>query len=123
MIKISILLRKNCLNCGKEYETCPTCEAMRGKVFAWRQDFCSTKCFKDYQTLGGLIMRIHTNGKTYTLKDYDYKKGLYTTTNDITLRQKEIQTFILSQEEFEELKTLNMPKKVDKNKISKGDVE
>ena len=68
-------------------------------------------------------MRIHTNGKTYTIKKYDFKKGKYITSNDVNLEQEEIEAFILTQEEFQELKMLNMPKPVNKNKVDKGEVE
>jgi len=64
-------------------------------------------------------MRIHTNGKTYTIKQYDFKKGEYVTSNGVKLAQEEIEAFILTQDEFQELKVLEMPKAIDRNKVDK----
>ena len=50
----------------------------------------------------------------YTLKKYDFKKGEYVTSNDIKLKEEEIDVFILNKEEFGELKEFKTPIKAVK---------
>ena len=112
-----------CKNCGSDFEICIPCEKMRGRIFAWRQEFCSIKCFKNFLENGGEKMRIHTNGKSYTIGEYDFAKGNYITTNGIKMKQKDIQTFILSQDELQELKMLTVERKLTRAKITNKEEE
>lgn len=104
----------NCLNCGTKYESCATCEAQKS-YYSYRLDFCSIGCFKNYQLIGGNIMRIHTlDSKTYTVKKYDFKTGKFTTTNDLTFKKEEIGTWIFTREDYDSLEKFVLPKSTKK---------
>jgi len=105
-----------CKNCGKAYESCKSCDS-RTTFFAWRTEFDNIKCFKDYIKKGGKIMRAHIKGKGYTIKEYDFKKGTYIASNDIVFKEEEIDTFILTKEDFEKLKKYKEPKAIAKKKV------
>ena len=98
----------NCLNCGTHYKLCSTCESMRGRVFYWRQDFCSINCFVEYER-GGSKMRIQYEGKTYTLAQYNHADDVYITTDKKKLKRKDIQGFMLNSKEMEEVLNYNKP--------------
>lgn len=51
-------------------------------------------------------MRVQYESKMYALKTYDFKNNKYVTTNDIELTEDDIQAFVLSKDEFKELKNL-----------------
>lgn len=97
-----------CKFCGKEYELCKTCESMRGRVFAYKQFFCSIECFKKNERGAG-IMTIQYKGLTYNIKNYDLDKGEYTTSNDILVKEEDVEAFILSLEDFKKIKDYKKP--------------
>lgn len=111
-----------CQNCGEKYENCPKCEAQKGKIFMWRQYFCSIDCFKNYEKYGGNKMRIQYEGKTYTIKEYNIEKGSYETTNNLKVKEEDIQAFVLTLDEYKELKSFKETVKKTYKKEEKEDV-
>lgn len=62
-------------------------------------------------------MRAYIDGKSYTIKEYDLKKGAYTASNDIVFKEGDIDTFILTKEDFEKVKKYKEAKAVSKKKV------
>lgn len=96
-----------CGNCGREYESCKTCEG--AKNFAYRNFFCSILCFMKFEE--GDNMRIEYDGKRYTLESYDHKNNKYKVKGlDLILKRKDIKTFMISSDDLEEALKLRLTK-------------
>lgn len=49
-------------------------------------------------------MRIEYKGKRYTVDKYDFSKGVFDLTNGEKIREREITSFILNNEDYKKLK-------------------
>ena len=111
-----------CEQCGKIYEVCTKCS--QSGVYKWRLHFCSVNCFRKSLEGDIEIMRIQYESKLYGVKDYDIKNGKFTTSNGLELKEDEIQGFILSLEQYKELKEFKYVKhRVKKEENTEGEVE
>lgn len=90
-----------CRNCGKKFKACGNCNP---DIFYWKQYYCSINCFKDYIKNGGDKMRIQKNGKMYSIEKYNYKSGIYELADGEKLKESDIDVFVLTKKEFNELK-------------------
>ena len=50
------------------------------------------------------LITVQYKSKTYNCKEYDFKDGVYITTNGLELNEDNIQGFILPLDEFKKLK-------------------
>lgn len=112
-------IKRICDECGKEYTLCPSC--VDTGVFKWRMHYCSNTCFRkkirrdievndNIKEESGINMRIQYKGLTYKIKDYNLKSGIYITSNDIELKENEIDGFILELAEFKKIKEFKITK-------------